>query len=324
MSKSQTTGCIHQQFEVQVESTPEAAAILCAGASLTYEALNHRANQLAHYLISLGVGPEVLVAICLDRSLEMGVGLLAILKAGGAYLPLDPSYPRDRLGYMLEHSQARFLITDRQLGDSLPPHQAQVISLDQAGAKIATFSTQNPVTPVKPSHLAYVLYTSGSTGQPKGVAIEHGAVLNTLVDINDRFNIGPGDRLLAVCSVCFDLSVYDLFGLLITGGTVVIPNPSPTPDPEYWAEVLVQEQITVWNSAPALMQMVLDTSSGPLDPVPASLRVVMLSGDSIPLSLPDRIKAWVCGVQVIGLGGATEASIWSILYPIETIDPSWK
>ncbi|MCT7982347.1 amino acid adenylation domain-containing protein [Laspinema sp. A4] len=324
MSKQRTTGCIHQQFEVQVESTPDATAIVCAGASLTYETLNHRANQLAHYLKSLGVGPEVLVAICLDRSLEMAVALLAILKAGGAYVPLDPHYPRDRLAFMVEHSQARFLLTDRPLGDSLPPHQAQVIDLEQEWAKITTFSDQNPVSAVKPDHLAYIIYTSGSTGQPKGVAVEHGAVLNTLVDINDRFKIGPGDRVLAVSSLCFDLSVYDIFGLLIAGGTVVMPNPSPTPDPHHWAAVMVQQQITVWNSAPALIQMLIDATLGQPDPLPASLRVVLLSGDWIPLSLPEQIKALVSGVQVIGLGGATEASIWSILYPIKTIDPSWK
>ncbi len=324
MSQQRTSGCIHQQFEMQVEATPEAQAIICAGASLTYETLNQRANQLADYLKSLGVGPEMLVSICLDRSIEMGVGLLGILKAGAAYVPLDPAYPPDRLAFMLEHSQAGFLLTHSQLRNKLPDHQAQVICLDQEWAKIATFSDQNPVTPVRPDHLAYVLYTSGSTGQPKGVAVEHGAVLNTLVDINDRFKIGPGDRVLAVCSICFDLSVYDLFGLLIAGGTVVIPNSSPTPDPEYWAEVMVQEQITVWNSAPALMQMVIETSTSESHTLPASLRVVLLSGDWIPLSLPDRIKALVSGVQVIGLWGATEASIWSILYPIETIDPSWK
>jgi amino acid adenylation domain-containing protein len=324
MSEQRTTGCIHQQFEVQVESTPDATAILCAGASLTYATLNHRANQLAHYLKSLGVGPEVLVAICLDRSLEMAIGLLAILKAGGAYIPLDPSYPRDRLAFMLEHSQAGFLLTHSQLGNELSDHQAQVICLDQESAKIASFSDQNPVSAVQPDHLAYIIYTSGSTGQPKGVAVEHGAVLNTLVDINDRFKIGPGDRVLAVSSLCFDLSVYDIFGLLIAGGTVVMPNPSPTPDPHHWAELMVQQQITVWNSAPALMQMAIDATSGQPDPLPASLRVVLMSGDWIPLSLPEQIKALVSGVQVIGLGGATEASIWSILYPIETLDPSWK
>ena len=324
MSEQQTTGCIHQQFEVQVESTPDATAILCAGASLTYATLNQRANQLAHYLKSLGVGPEVLVAICLDRSIEMGVGLLAILKAGGAYVPLDPGYPRDRLAFMLEHSQAGFLLTHSQLRNKLPDHLAQVICLDQESAKIATFSDQNPFSAVKPDHLAYIIYTSGSTGKPKGVAVEHGAVLNTLEDINDRFQIGPGDRVLAVSSLCFDLSVYDIFGLLIAGGTVVMPHPSPTPDPHHWAEVMVQQQITVWNSAPALMQMLLDATIGQPDPLPASLRVVLMSGDWIPLSLPEQITALVSGVQVIGLGGATEASIWSILYPIETIDPSWK
>ncbi|HEY9850992.1 MAG TPA: amino acid adenylation domain-containing protein [Leptolyngbyaceae cyanobacterium] len=359
--------CIHQLFELQVNRSPNAIAVIYEGKQLTYQELNSRANQLAHYLRSLGVGPEVLVAACVERSLESVVGLLAILKAGGAYVPLDPHYPPNRLAFMLEHSQTPVLLTQKHLVESLPQHQARIVCLDDnpeillANARLA----ENLESGVTPDNLAYVIYTSGSTGQPKGVAIEHRGAVNTLLDINQRFEVGNSDRVLAVSSLSFDLSVYDIFGLLAAGGTVVIPKASPTPDPADWLEVMTQERVTLWDSAPPLMQMVVDYAATCGKTLPSSLRLVLLSGDWIPLTLPDRIKDLVSqsnaeinltspptpllqgegsqttppfpcreggsgglGLsstpQVISLGGATEASIWSILYPIAKVEPEWK
>ncbi|MDF0552096.1 non-ribosomal peptide synthetase [Kamptonema sp. UHCC 0994] len=386
--------CIHQLFEFQVKRSPDAIAVIFEGKQLTYQELNSQANQLAHYLKTLGVGPEVLVAACVERSLEMVVGLLGILKAGGAYVPLDPNYPVNRLAFMLEHSQTPVLLTQKHLVDSLPEHQAHVICLDGNSEIIDRFSKENPDSEVTPDNLAYVIYTSGSTGQPKGVAIAHSGAVNTLLDINDRFEVGAGDRVLALSSLSFDLSVYDIFGLLAAGGTVVIPKVSATPDPADWVEAIARSQVTIWNSAPALMQMLVDYATAHSNTLSSSLRLVLLSGDWIPLTLPDQIKTLVIcrgsapvpapnpkgattgglplqenqdlrtptketgffdentSLQpvdsvknpvsgypvspknetiaqpstpaVIGLGGATEASIWSILYPIETIDPNWK
>jgi amino acid adenylation domain-containing protein len=379
--------CIHQLFEFQVERSPDAIAVIFEGKQLTYQDLNSQANELAHYLKTLGVGPEVLVAACVERSLEMVVGLLGILKAGGAYVPLDPHYPANRLAFMLEHSQTPVLLTQQHLVESLPSHQARVICLDGNLETVDRSREENSDSGVTSDNLAYVIYTSGSTGQPKGVAIEHRGAVNTLLDINQRFEVGAGDRVLALSSLSFDLSVYDIFGLLAAGGTVVIPQVSATPDPAHWVDLIVQAQVTIWNSAPALMQMLVDYAAVHSKDLPSSLRLVFLSGDWIPLTLPDRIKnlvsRWVsesldldiepqlsraradgtpmsmsragetptpqeadfsCGVgvspaqclgaisqleqpsipAVIGLGGATEASIWSILYPIETIDPAWK
>ncbi|MEG3990487.1 amino acid adenylation domain-containing protein [Microcoleus sp. S28C3] len=347
--------CIHQLFEFQVERSPDAIAVIFEGKQLTYQDLNSQANQLAHYLKTLGVGPEVLVAACVERSLEMVVGLLAILKAGGAYVPLDPNYPQNRLAFMLEHSQTPVLLTQQHLVASLPEHQARVICLDGNLETVDRFTQENPDSEVTPDNLAYVIYTSGSTGQPKGVAIAHSGAVNTLIDINQRFEVGAGDRVLALSSLSFDLSVYDIFGLLAAGGTVVIPQPSASPDPAHWVDAIAQAQVTIWNSAPALMQMLVDYAAAHTKDLPSSLRLVLLSGDWIPLTLPDQIKALIkselnqplpnpplakgreldgtelaSGIgklstpAVIGLGGATEASIWSILYPIETVDPAWK
>ncbi|MEG4045367.1 amino acid adenylation domain-containing protein [Microcoleus sp. Pol17_C1] len=348
--------CIHQLFELQVERSPEAIAVIFEGKQLTYQELNSQANQLAHYLKTLGVGPEVLVAACVERSLEMVVGLLGILKAGGAYVPLDPHYPQNRLAFMLEHSQTPVLLTQQHLVESLPEHQARVIYLDGNSETVDRFSDENPETDVRADNLAYVIYTSGSTGQPKGVAIEHGGAVNTLVDINHRFEVGSGDRVLAVSSLSFDLSVYDIFGLLAAGGTVVIPKATATPDPADWLDLMTQTQVTLWDSAPPLMQILVDYAAANDKILPSSLRLVLLSGDWIPPTLPDRIKDLVIfrgsapvpapnhegattgGLPlqenqtvdrpstpaVISLGGATEASIWSILYPIAKVDPEWK
>ncbi|MEG4572782.1 amino acid adenylation domain-containing protein [Microcoleus sp. N3A4] len=347
--------CIHQLFEFQVERSPDAIAVIFEGKQLTYQELNTQANQLANYLKTLGIGPEVLVAACVERSLEMVVGLLGILKAGGAYVPLDPNYPQNRLAFMLEHSQTPVLLTQQHLVESLPEHQAQIICLDGNSKTLDRFSKENPDSEVTPDNLAYVIYTSGSTGQPKGVAIEHRGAVNTLLDINQRFEVEAGDRVLALSSLSFDLSVYDIFGLLAAGGTVVIPKVSATPDPADWVEAIARSQVTIWNSAPALMQMLVDYAAAHSNTLSSSLRLVLLSGDWIPLTLPDQIKALVeselnqplpnpplskgrgldrtelasavgepSTLAVIGLGGATEASIWSILYPIETVDPAWK
>ncbi|CBN58601.1 MULTISPECIES: non-ribosomal peptide synthetase [Kamptonema] len=328
--------CIHQLFEFQVKRSPDAIAVIFEGQQLTYQDLNSQANQLAHYLKTLGVGQEVLVAACVERSLEMIVGLLGILKAGGAYVPLDPNYPVNRLAFMLEHSQTPVLLTQEHLVDSLPEHQAHVICLDGNSKIVARFSKENPETEVARDNLAYVIYTSGSTGQPKGVAIEHCGAVNTLLDINDRFEVGAGDRVLAVSSLSFDLSVYDIFGLLAAGGTVVIPKTTATPDPAHWLDLMTQEQVTLWDSAPPLMQMLVDDAASNSKTLPSSLRLVLLSGDWIPPTLPDRIKDLTSRLvseesldqsstpAVISLGGATEASIWSILYPIANVDPEWK
>ena len=182
----------------------------------------------------------------------------------------------------------------------------------------------DPLKPVQgPEDLAYVIYTSGSTGMPKGVMIDHRGAVNTILDINQRFDVNSADRVLALSALNFDLSVYDVFGLLAAGGTIVIPKAFSERDPEHWAELIAKHRVTIWDTVPALMQMLVEYEAGRSEHLPDSLRLVMMSGDWIPLDLPDRIKNMATDIKVVGLGGATEASIWSILYPIEKIESHW-
>jgi len=316
---------LHDLFEAQVRSVPEAIAVVFEGESLTYGALNARANQLAHRLQALGVQPEVPVGICLQRSLEMIVGLLAIVKAGGAYVPLDPTYPKDRLAHIFADAQLKVVLTESALRSLLPEQGIEILCLDADWSAIAKESDENPSSDVSAENLAYIIYTSGSTGKPKGVLIEHRGAVNTILDINQRFRVTAQDRVLAVCSLNFDLSVYDVFGLLAAGGSIVVPSPAIAPDPKDWLALMVREQVTLWNSAPPVMQMLVGYLLDHAGRLPESLRLVMLSGDWIALTLPDQIQQLSAEtVEIISLGGATEASIWSIFYPVEAIDPTWK
>ncbi|NEE32183.1 AMP-binding protein, partial [Streptomyces sp. SID7982] len=181
--------------------------------------------------------------------------------------------------------------------------------------------------PARPEDTAYVIYTSGSTGTPKGVAVSHRAALNTLVDIEERFGIRPGDRVLGLSALNFDLSVFDVFGMLAAGGTVVLPDTADRRNPDRWTELCRRHGVTVWNSVPALMQMLVEhlESRGPAGDAGhlPGLRLALLSGDWIPLSLPDRIRAVAPATEVISLGGATEAAVWSIAHPVGEVDPGW-
>jgi amino acid adenylation domain-containing protein len=308
--------CLHQLFEVKAAENPQAVALVCQGESLTYGELEQQAHQLACYLQSLGVQEETLVGVCLDRSLAMIVSLFAILKAGGAYLPLDPNYPIARLTYLLEDAGAEILITQSKLRDCLPTTSPQVVCLDQDWQRVLV-SNNNLVSQVNSHNLAYVIYTSGSTGNPKGVEIEHHSVVNTLCDLEQRFKVTSQDRILAVSSLSFDLSVYDIFGVLGSGGTVIMPQPEHCPNPEHWLELMTLEQVTIWNSAPALMELLIDYLVTNHQPLPPSLRLVLLSGDRISPNLVMQLQTLNPQLQIISLGGATEASIWSIYYPID-------
>jgi amino acid adenylation domain-containing protein len=315
---------IHQLVEEQVARRPDAVAVVFEGEESTYKQINARANQLAHYLRGLGVKPGVFVAVCLQRSADMIVALLGILKAGGAYVPLDANYPRDRLTFMLQDTRAPVLVTQEPLLNVLPPHQARVICLDTGWGDIAGQSEENLPPLAKPEDVSYVIYTSGSTGRPKGVVLQHRAVVNTLDWVNETFHVGPGDRLLFVTSVCFDLSVYDLFGSLSAGGSIRVTTSDELKDPERLLRILCEEPITFWDSAPPQLQQL-----APFFPTmkekgkDSTLRLVFLSGDWIPVPLPDAIRATFPRAQVVSLGGATEAAIWSNYYPIGDVDPKW-
>ncbi|MEH2080290.1 MAG: amino acid adenylation domain-containing protein [Nostoc sp.] len=314
------SGLLPSQFETQVRIQPDHPAIITPGKTLTYVQLSQRTNQVGHRLRALGICPNQLVAIVMEKGWEQVVAALGILAAGSAYLPIDPNLPQQRLWQLLECGEVQLVLTQWQINQTLQwPEGIQRICLDTE--ELAT-ENKEPLQPIQTSEdLAYVIYTSGSTGLPKGVMIDHRGALNTIIDINQRFNVSSTDRVFALSSLSFDLSVYDIFGTLAAGATIVIPEAGGIKDPAHWLEMIVQHQVTLWNSVPALMQMLVDYVNSPL---PDSLRLVLLSGDWLPLSLPEQVKALVSGVEVISLGGATEASIWSILYPITTVDSAWK
>lgn len=312
---------LHTLFFRQAIAQPEQTAVIAGDRVLTYGELRDRVLTLAHQLREKGAKPDRLVAVVMERGWEQVVATLAILTAGAAYVPIDPELPEERRLYLLAEAKVCGILTQSKLENAL--HWPENIERFWVDA-IAPDPSCVPIDPQQvATDLAYVIYTSGSTGKPKGVAIEHRGAVNTILDINQRFEVTAADRVLAVSSLSFDLSVYDIFGTLAAGGTIVAIAPRAAKDPANWADLVRKHRITLWNSVPALMQMLIDYTASRADFDLSSLRLILLSGDWIPLTLPDRIQT-ATGGRVISLGGATEASIWSIFYAIETLDPAWK
>lgn len=316
---------LHTLFAAQASRRPEHPAVVAAERRLSYAELLRQSRQLAQRLRREGVRPNTLVGVVLEKGWEQVVAVLGVLQAGAAYLPIDPALPAERLHYLLKHGEVQIALTTSGLEARLDwPEagtlQVQRISLDDP---VLESESDRPLDLAQqPGDLAYVIFTSGSTGLPKGVMIDHRGAVNTILDLNQRFDVGPRDRVLALSALNFDLSVYDIFGTLAAGGTIVMPAEPLKLDPEHWATLAEREAVTIWNSVPALMELFAEHIAH--RPTETQLRLVMLSGDWIPVTLPDQIRAVVPTAQIFSLGGATEASIWSILYPIEQVDPAWK
>jgi len=226
--------CVHDLFEAVAERSPHTLAVISSAGELTYEALDRQANALARRLRALGVGPETLVGLCMERSLEMIVGLFGILKAGGAYVPLDPAYPSDRLAFMMQDANVAVLLTQTPLLDRLPGHDAQVVCLDGLAREMDPANTAKVASGVTPDNLVYVIYTSGSTGTPKGAMITHRSLVKYARVATLRFGIEPGDRVLQFCSISFDISVEEIFLCLTRGGTLVLRSPEMLGSGGYW------------------------------------------------------------------------------------------
>ena len=311
---------LHGLFEAQARRTQERTAVVTPDRSLTYGELDTRSLALAHRLRELGAQPGRPVAVVMEKGWEQAVAVLAILRTGAPYLPADPGQPPARLFRLIERGEAAVALTQPWIAERLDwPQGLTVLTVEETFTPGARFPS-----PQRPADLAYVLFTSGSTGEPKGVMIDHQGAVNTILDLNGRYAVGEDDRILALSSLSFDLSVYDLFGLWAVGGAVVMPEPEALRDPARWLELLAGERVTVWNSVPALLGLLAErmdlvgvsADSGPV-------RLVLLSGDWIPVNLPERVRAFWPAADLISLGGATEASIWSISYPIREIDPAW-
>ncbi|WP_414542087.1 amino acid adenylation domain-containing protein [Nostoc sp. CCY0012] len=298
--------CIHHLFEAQVEKTPDAIALIFANQELTYGELNIRANQLAHHLQNLGVKPETLVGICMERSMEMVVGILAILKAGGAYLPLDPSYPQERLAFMLEDAQLPLLLVQPHLVDELPPHAAQTITIDANAAVFANnYSQTNPESSVELENAAYVIYTSGSTGKPKGAINTHQGLCNRLLWMQDTYQLTSSNRVLQKTPFSFDVSVWEFFWPLFTGATLVIAKPGGHQDASYLVQLIAQQQITTLHFVPSMLQVFLEEPG--LEKCD-SIKRVICSGEALPLELQERFFERL-NSELHNLYGPTEAAI---------------
>jgi amino acid adenylation domain-containing protein len=307
--------CIHQLFAEQVVRTPEAIALVFEEQRLTYQELNQRANQLAHHLQSLGVGPDVLVGICVERSVEMLVGLLGILKAGGAYVPLDPAFPSDRLAYMLSDSQMTVLVTQQALLSILPKHQAQVVCLDTDAASIAQASKQNPCSDVAAEHLAYIIYTSGSTGKPKGVQILQGAATNFLCSMQSQPGLNAQDILLAITTISFDIAVLELYLPLLIGAQVVLASRSVVADGIRLLQLLETSQATFMQATPTTWQLLL--AAGWSGQSKSSLKI-LCGGEALSPQLARELVPKVTSLW--NMYGPTEATVWATVYEVKAAD----
>jgi amino acid adenylation domain-containing protein len=303
--------CIHQLFEAQVEKTPDAVAVVFEDQQLTYRELNQRANQLAHYLQTLGVRPEVLVGICVERSLEMVVGLLGILKAGGAYVPLDPEYPRERLDYMLADAGVEVLLTQLELLSSLSSHTARVVYLDTDWYHIAQDYEKNPISDVISKNLAYTIYTSGSTGKPKGVQIIHSAVVNFLCTMRQQLGITADDVLVGVTTFNFDIAMLEIFLPMIVGARVVIAKREVVIDGQELLEMVANCGATVMQATPATWRLLLEAgwqNSHQLK--------ILCGGEALHWELANQLLAR--SPSLWNLYGPTETTIWSLIAQIES------
>ncbi len=307
--------CIQQLFEAQVERTPEATAFQCGAAQLSYKELDERANQLAHYLRARGVGPEVLVGICVERSLEMAVGLLGILKAGGAYVPLDPNYPQERLAFMLNDAQVSVLLTQQHLRGALPEHHATVVCLDADWKTIAQAPREPFQGGATAENLAYVIYTSGSTGHPKGVLIPHRGLVNHSVAVAASYGLGADDRVLQFASPSFDIAVEEMFPTWITGGAVIAYPLAPSASVTEFLEAIDGTQITVLNLPTAFWHEMVHGLTLSSAPLPPSLRLVVVGGEKADATAFARWQA-LGGDRLrwVNSYGPTETTVTATIY----------
>ncbi|MFJ3641332.1 amino acid adenylation domain-containing protein [Streptomyces sp. NPDC090108] len=312
---------LQERFFAQARRTPDAEAVVAPGRRLTYAELARQACRIGNTLREHGVRPGDLVGVVMEKGWEQYAAVYGILAAGGAYLPIDAASPPARVARLLESAGVRVVLTQSRIKDGLGlPGGMTVLRAD---TDFETASTA-PLTPAQgPDDPAYVIYTSGSTGEPKGVVVAHRGVTNLVRDVRRRFGVTPADRLLALSGLHFDASVYDVFGPLACGATVVVPPPFRRAEPDVWAELVRDERVTFWNSVPVLLELLVGEAESREDRPLATLRLAVVSGDWIPLDLPGRARAQAPGLRFVGSGGPTETICWSLFHQVGEVDPAW-
>ena len=337
-SRSVPRGRLEDGFLRNAAARPEAVAIVTNQRSLTYGELQERSRAVAGWLREHGAGPGTLVPVVMSKGWEQIVAVLGVLRAGAAYCPVDANLPPERIRHLIEECGAPVYLSQswHAAAATITGARAQVMDVDRPPITAARDLDLIPMVPGDTGEtgdsadpLAYVIHTSGSTGRPKGVMIGHRAALNTIADVNERIALSSEDRVFGISSLSFDLSVWDVFGTLAAGAALVLPPASARPDPPMWAATAAAHGVTVWNSVPMLAELLVETleqtpsGSRPADAAPP-MRSFLLSGDWIPIALPDRLRAMWPAVRVLALGGATEASIWSNFYEVGEVDPAWR
>ncbi|MEH2165184.1 MAG: amino acid adenylation domain-containing protein [Nostoc sp.] len=311
--------CIHQLFETQVERTPNAIAVVFEDKQLTYRELNQQANCLAHHLKTLGVGPEVLVGICVERSLEMVVGLLGILKAGGAYVPLDPKYPTERLSFMLFDTQLSVLLTQEKLVESLPKHQVRVLCLDTDWQSISLANQENLNSTVSTENLSYVIYTSGSTGTPKGVAVTHRAV-NRLVLNTNYIQLTPSDRVAQAANIAFDAATFEIWGALLNGAKLIIITQSVLLSPQEFAINIREHEVSVLFLTTALFNQLASFVPQAF----SSLRYLLFGGEAVDPSWVLEVINKGAPQRLLHVYGPTESTTFTTWYLVQDVPEGAK
>jgi amino acid adenylation domain-containing protein len=303
--------CLHSLFEAQAAQTPDRVAVVSEDHQMTYQELNERANQLAHYLWGLGVGPESLVALCLERSLEMIIGVLGILKAGCAYVPIDPDAPAERVAFVLRDARATVLLTQQSLMERLPIEGVSVVCLDTGRPALAAQRTDNLYLSMQTTRLAYVIYTSGSTGRPKGVMVSHHEVGRLFASAQPGFQFGDQDRWTLFHSISFDFSVWELWGALLYGGRLVVVPYWQSRSPLDFLELLQREHITVLNQTPSAFRQLLGALPSTTDQDGLRLRLVIFGGEALD---PQSLQPWferqdTLSVRLVNMYGITETTV---------------
>ncbi|MFV2949381.1 amino acid adenylation domain-containing protein [Pseudomonas japonica] len=310
--------CLPALFEAQVRATPEATALVLGDITLSYGQLNGHANQLAYKLRELGVGPDVLVGVALERGAEMLVGLLAIMKAGGAYVPLDPDFPRDRLAYMMQDSGLKLLLSQSSLLEQLTiPAGVETLCLDQEGDWLEGYGQDNLPPSAAPENLAYVIYTSGSTGLPKGVTLQHQSLVNFLFSMAGQPGLSAADRVLSLTSLSFDIAGLELYLPLIRGASVVLLKPHQNKDPQALLQVIAEQGVSVIQATPSSWRMILDAA--PADALKG--KTILCGGEALSAELAQRLIDQAG--HVWNVYGPTETTIWSARHYLTRSDDVW-